>query len=700
MNPSPLIFPILVLIGYLTPAILLIRKRSWRTPDTGLISAGLGVAALWVLSTIPTGLGELLPTIDWGRLAPFFFLLLSILYLEFTRAFLQQIHPSIFNWGLAVFIGIVFALFEAGWVPLPAFAFTLGPVEISHLTLFPVLKQIVPGIFTLAAWGVILLEYARRRSPLHRNRMLYWMLSTIIMVVGALWILNGHWALGIWGHWLGVILIVYTVINPHLTDLATSARRVIRYVLSVLIPITLVIGLSSGAVYLIGSSQIYPLRLTTDAFVSMALTGVLLFVFYQPLSQLTRRTLNRVLFGQRYEVEAVIKEYSQAVNQVISLEGLTAAAMGLIQKALGTQRGTLLVIDDEDERGWYLRVLPGLGVPFGEPRLFLRKNSPLAQWFSERSEPLHQYFLDVDQRFEEQNSKEMQEWRQLNMEVFLPVRRSDAMIGLIALGLRRSSRAYTTPELSLLQTLADQTGVALENATLFDGVQQRADQLALLNEIGRVITTSLDLEPTLQLIAKRIENAFKGMAGFIFLMDETRQELVLNTVFGTKRTLTSALRVGPGRGLVGWVAEHGQAALAHDLQADSRYDSQVEGFLVPKGRAAVGVPVRALGQRNQNQTIGVILLVDPSRTGLGPAELSLLDSIASFASVAIENTRQVAAREEMLRHQVESLRIEVDELKREQQVDEIVETEFFQDLRIRASQLRRRNPPPPEETSE
>jgi GAF domain-containing protein len=192
----------------------------------------------------------------------------------------------------------------------------------------------------------------------------------------------------------------------------------------------------------------------------------------------------------------------------------------------------------------------------------------------------------------------------------------------------------------------------------------------------------------MQLIAKRIENAFKGMSGFIFLMDETR-ELALHTVFGTKRTLTGALRVGPGRGLVGWVAQNNQAALAYDLQADSRYDSQVEGFLVPKGRSALCVPVRA-----QNQTIGVILLVDASRTSLGPAELSLLDSIASFASIAIGNARQVAAREALLRRQVESLRIEVDELKKEQQVDEIVETEFFQGLRERASQLRRRTQPP------
>jgi len=700
-NPSALIFTITILLGYLIPAGILIWKRGWRTPDRGLLATTLGLAAVWVLSATPMGLGDfvglggaagltsLIPTVDWKRLEFFFLLALSVVFLEFTRSFLQQTRPSIFNWGLAVISGLALAILDTGRVIIPAFSLTLGALEISNQTLLPILKVVLPSVFAVGAWGIILTEYVRRRSPLHRNRMLYWMLGAAGMIAGTILIINGPWPWGVLLHWLGAILIVYTVMNPRLSDLVTWARRLVRYALTVLVPITVAIGLSSGVFYLLGSSQFFSLRLTPDAFFSMVLTGVLLFFLYQPLSQMTRRASNRLLFGQRYEVEAVVREYSQAVSQVISLEGLTAAIMGIIQKALETQRGTLFVMDDMDERGWYLRVMPGLGVPFGEPRLFLRKNSPLAQWFADHPEPLHQYFLDVDPHFEGQHSKEMQEWRQLNMEVFLPIRRSDAMIGLIALGLRRAGRAYTTPELSLLQTLADQTGVALENATLFDGVQQRADQLALLNEIGRVLTSSLDLEPAMQLIAKRIENAFKGRSGFIFLMNEAREELVLNTVFGTKRTLTSALRVGPGRGLVGWVAQNGQAALAYDLQADSRYDSQVEGFLVPKGRSALCVPVRA-----RDQTIGVILLVDPSRTSLGPSELSLLDSIASFASIAIENARQVAAREEMLRRQVESLRIEVDELKREQHVDEIVGTEFFQDLRSRASEMRQRHSRP------
>lgn len=690
-QPYVLTVPLLIGLGYLIPAVFLVRQRNWRASDMGWLLVELGLSAVWLFSVVPEGFGELIPTVDWKRVAPFLFLTLSVVFLEFTRAFLQQNHLSIFNWVLAFMSGVVLGFLDAGWVVVPPFGLTLGPFEISHLTLFPFLKQAFPAIFTLGAWGAILREYLKRRSPLHRNRMLYWMLSTTAMIIGAVFILQEDWIWGLSLHWVGMILIVYTVINPRLSDLATGVRRGMRYALTVLIPITFAIGLSSGVFYLVGSLQLYPFRLTNDAFFSMVLTGVLLFFLYQPLNQITRKASNRLLFGQRYEAEAVIREYSQAISQVISLEGLTAASMGLIQKAFETQRGTLLVMDDMDERGWYLKVLPGLGVPFGEPRLFLRKNSPLAQWFAESAEPLHQYFLDVDPRFQEQNTREMQEWRQLNMEVFLPVRRSDAVIGLIALGLRRAGRAYTTSELSLLQTLADQTGVALENATLFDGVQQRANQLTLLNEIGRVITTSLDLEPVMQLIAKRIENAFKGMSGFIFLVDETQQDLVLNIVFGTKRTLTSALRVGPGRGLVGWVAQHGQPALAYDLQADSRYDSQVEGFLIPKGRAGLCVPVRA-----QNQIIGVILLVDPSRTSLGPAELSLLDSIAAFASIAISNARQVAAREAQLRLQVESLRIEVDELKREQHVDEIVGTEFFQDLRQRASELRRRTLPPEE----
>jgi hypothetical protein len=52
---------------------------------------------------------------------------------------------------------------------------------------------------------------------------------------------------------------------------------------------------------------------------------------------------------------------------------------------------------------------------------------------------------------------------------------------------------------------------------------------------------------------------------------------------------------------------------------------------------------------------------------------------------------QIHTRTRNLKKQVEKLTIEIDEIKRQQQVSEIVETDYFQDLQSKARQMRRRD---------
>jgi hypothetical protein len=79
---------------------------------------------------------------------------------------------------------------------------------------------------------------------------------------------------------------------------------------------------------------------------------------------------------------------------------------------------------------------------------------------------------------------------------------------------------------------------------------------------------------------------------------------------------------------------------------------------------------------------------------LTPAEAAELeqvegwDDISRLRQIFGQMARQVIRREEDLRRQVESLRIQIDEAKRQRQVAEITETEYFQELRKKAREMR------------
>jgi nitrate/nitrite-specific signal transduction histidine kinase len=67
------------------------------------------------------------------------------------------------------------------------------------------------------------------------------------------------------------------------------------------------------------------------------------------------------------------------------------------------------------------------------------------------------------------------------------------------------------------------------------------------------------------------------------------------------------------------------------------------------------------------------------------------DEFGQLARVFQEMARQVAVRQQQLKRQVRALKIEIDDVKQQQQVKEIVETDFFQDLTAKARDLRDRN---------
>ncbi len=67
------------------------------------------------------------------------------------------------------------------------------------------------------------------------------------------------------------------------------------------------------------------------------------------------------------------------------------------------------------------------------------------------------------------------------------------------------------------------------------------------------------------------------------------------------------------------------------------------------------------------------------------------DEIGQLARVFDRMAQQVYSREQKLKQQVRDLRIEIDEAKRKKQVQDIVETDFFQDLTVKAQKLRNRH---------
>jgi CHASE3 domain sensor protein/HAMP domain-containing protein len=97
-------------------------------------------------------------------------------------------------------------------------------------------------------------------------------------------------------------------------------------------------------------------------------------------------------------------------------------------------------------------------------------------------------------------------------------------------------------------------------------------------------------------------------------------------------------------------------------------------------------------KNSADQVLGILQLInaqDPETGQIIPFDPNLQQMMESYSSLAVA-ALEAYIREQGLKQQIQQLRIEIDEVKRQRQVSEIVETDFFQDLQAKAQSFRNR----------
>jgi diguanylate cyclase (GGDEF)-like protein len=156
-------------------------------------------------------------------------------------------------------------------------------------------------------------------------------------------------------------------------------------------------------------------------------------------------------------------------------------------------------------------------------------------------------------------------------------------------------------------------------------------------ELGKALTSSLQLDQALRVIMDKMEELLRPPAWYLLLLDESKEELYFELAVGKESQRLKDVRVKLGQGIAGWVAKNGEAVVASDARKDPRFLQEVDGWPEMETQTIVAVPVR-FGDR----CLGVIGLVNTfGPEGFLQADLSLLHAFADFSAIALENARHV-----------------------------------------------------------
>jgi GAF domain-containing protein len=217
----------------------------------------------------------------------------------------------------------------------------------------------------------------------------------------------------------------------------------------------------------------------------------------------------------------------------------------------------------------------------------------------------------------------------------VPMLRGESPIGAICV-MRGYPGQFSKTEIKLLETFADQAVIAIENARLFEELQARNRDLTALGEVGRAVSSTLDLRAVMRTIVDRAVELSGTDGGSIFYFRKDVGRFELGETTGLDEEVVARFReldIAAGQTGLGEAIANRQPLQVPDVlqrPSNALRDAALEAGL----RAALIVPL--LGSEGP---LGALVL-QRRRTGvLSQAVVNLMQSFADQSAIALENAR-------------------------------------------------------------
>jgi signal transduction histidine kinase len=236
----------------------------------------------------------------------------------------------------------------------------------------------------------------------------------------------------------------------------------------------------------------------------------------------------------------------------------------------------------------------------------------------------------------------------------VPLIREGAAIGAIQV-LRAEVKPLSDKQMALLKTFADQAVIAIENVRLFQELQARTrelarsvDELQALGEVGRAVSSTLDLETVLSTIVSQASQLSGTDGGAIYEYDDETEEFQLratqNLEIGFVELLRST-RIRKGEGAVGRMAVTFEPTQIPDIEQDATYQSRLRDAALREGyHALLAVPLL-----REDHIIGGLIVNRRAPGEFAADAIELLRTFAAQSALAIQNAQLFQELEEKSR---------------------------------------------------
>ncbi len=372
---------------------------------------------------------------------------------------------------------------------------------------------------------------------------------------------------------------------------------------------------------------------------SVALENARLFDETQRLLQETE---------QRAQELEIINSVGEAMSRQLDIKTITRTVGDKVTEIFKADASSILMLDSitnmiqplyEWDEGNYLENVESFPLGTGLTSKVIQTRQPLILGTAEDAAALGAYYppeaADV-------NPTVTQSY------LGVPIIVGDVVIGVVSVH-TYTKYAYNQDSVRLLSTLANNMGVALENARLFNETtrllketEQRAQELAIINSVQQGLASKLDMQAIFELVGDEIRDMFDAQTMLISSFDHDKQLSQVPYVFeeGNRVIDNEVLPFSP---MVKHLIATRQPVIINknSLEESKRYGMvTIEGTRAPK--SLIFVPYGTGSQIN-----GYFSLQNLDREdAYTDSDVRLLQTLAGSMGIALENARLFNAEQQ------------------------------------------------------
>lgn len=465
--------PLLAAIIYIVLLVVMAVNRSWQRQQL-YFAYYLGASALWGFSNYLLR-ANYFPehNLLLFRIVLFSSFLWVVQLYMFVTSFLN-LKPGWGKWFGYVSLSVFTALLVAGIAPS---GLTISESMVSPEYSWWLAVYIGPmSVFGIVGLYFLVTRYRRSTDIREKNKILYLILSISMLVAfgyTGLTPLSSKFPISHIGSLLAACFLTFAVLKHELVTINAFLRRALGWAS------LLAVGVGTYLLVYYVIHRLFNIDINTLSMAIASFSSVIVSIMVYRLRFLFLEMVDQLFHRGTYYYRQVLLGFSRKMGNILDLNELANEMLPAIVKALRTPQVKLLFEDsrsgDYVTRYTYPKGKPGLR---NEP--VFSGDNPIVTWMEKYNMPIDLKRIEYIPQLKGLWKMEKDDLETSELGLLCPVMSRGELIGILALGKSQSHTYYSSDDMEFLTSIANQAGVIIENARMFEVLKNQQIQMEQL----------------------------------------------------------------------------------------------------------------------------------------------------------------------------------------------------------------------------